>query len=71
MKTQQPTIVQVQLSNPPLTLITWVDKKPNLKKGAFISLDECPEARWEVKEVYPGEHPNHAFQWHRKWDNNI
>lgn len=64
-------IVQVRLKNGSEQLMTWVEFRPDLKAGAFITLkDFKPEITWRVAEVYPGEHDAADFDFHRKWDNN-
>lgn len=53
------------------SLTTWVDKRPDLKEGAIISLkDFKPEQKWIVHTIYEGEHEASDFEFHRKWDNN-
>lgn len=66
-------IVQVELKTlMGEKLTTWVDKRPDLKEGVFITLkDFKPEIEWRVEKVYDDEHDSQDFNWHRKWDNNI
>lgn len=53
------------------TLVTWLDVHPQLKPGVIVSLrDFKPEERWQVAEIYGGEHDAIDFDFHRKWDNN-
>lgn len=66
-------IVQVQLkSDNGETLVTWLDSRKGLKEGVYVTLkDFKPDTKWEVVNLYPGEHESSEFDWHRKWDNNI
>jgi len=66
-------IVQVMLrSEHSEVMTTWLDARPNLKKGAVITLkDFMPNTKWLVIELYPKVHDAKDFDWHRKWDNNI
>ena len=52
------------------TLTTWVEKKPGLKKGSLITLEEYPGWVWNVIHFYNEEHEFDDFDFHRKWDNN-
>lgn len=65
-------IVQVMLRSPEGELFTtWVDKRPDLKKGAEITLKDLkPEMKWLVTAVFDQEHDAADFDFHRKWDNN-
>lgn len=66
-------IVQVMLKNTEKneTLTTWVESRPELRPGVFITLkDFKPETRWRVEQIFSGEHDATEFDFHRKWDNN-
>ena len=52
-------------------MITWVNKRPDLKVGSDIYLTDKPKVKWHVTDIYPGEQEAQAFDWHRKWTNNI
>ena len=65
-------IVQVKLAYRKEILTTWVDKRPGLAVGSYITLKDLkPSQKWLVSEIYEGEHEASDFDWHRKWDNNI
>ena len=52
-------------------LTTWLDKKPELREGAIITLkDFKPEDKWRVEQLYKREFDDKEFEFHRKWDNN-
>jgi hypothetical protein len=70
-------IVQVKLKSVNETLITWVDKRPDLKVGAIVTLKDWADPQypdsvkhWEVIEIWANEHEAADFDFHRKWDNN-
>lgn len=65
-------IVQVMLRNHDHELLTtWVDKRPDLKEGAVLTLrDFKPDMEWQVTAVFDQEHDSKDFDFHRKWDNN-
>lgn len=66
-------IVQVRLRSHTgnETLTTWVDYRPELKVGTYITLKEFkPETLWCVMDVYGKVHDAADFDFHRKWDNN-
>jgi hypothetical protein len=69
-KTQ--AIVQVYLKNSlDETLTTWVDVRPDLKIGSYITLkDFKPDVRWKVIAVFDTELESKSLEFHRKWDNN-
>lgn len=66
-------IIQVKLrNNLNETLTTWVDVRPDLKLGSYITLkDFKPEVRWQVTHMYKIVRDSKDFDWHRKWTNNI
>lgn len=66
------TIVQVKLKNTHNEVMTtWVDTRPDLKLGCWITLKEFkPSIRWQVIELYGAVHDAKDFDFHRKWDNN-
>lgn len=69
------TIVQVKLTHSidaqhRAERITWVDKHKDLKVGVEITLKGSARV-WTVAEIYGQEHEYDAFDWHRKWTNNI
>jgi hypothetical protein len=52
-------------------LTTWVDVKPDLKKGAKITLkDMDPNIWWKVEKVYDVEMDKAEIEANRNWDNN-
>lgn len=68
-------IVQVMLrSEHNEVMTTWLDVRPGLKEGAFVTLKDdrnLPQTRWLVIRLYDKVHDAKDFDWHRKWDNNI
>lgn len=47
--------VQCKLFAPPTTMLTaWIEKHPNLKKGAHVTLKEFGTVTWTVCDVYDG-----------------
>ena len=65
-------IVQVELRNNKEVLTTWVDDRPGLKEGNYITLkDFKPDIKWLIIKVYR-DMPKDSkdFDFHRKWDNN-
>lgn len=73
MSKPQTTIVQVDLlTKQGEKMTTWVDKRPDLKEGVWITLkDFKSDTKWCVMKLYNQEHTSTEFDWHRKWDNNI
>lgn len=64
-------VIQVDLISNQECLTCWVDSRPDLKRGIWITLkDFKPKQRWYVQEVYNSEHNASEFDFHRKWDNN-
>jgi len=72
MKTET-KLVQVRLSSGDVQLVTWVEKRPNIKVGARLTLKDHAQPRrwWRVESVSTGECNAHDLAVHRGWDNNI
>jgi hypothetical protein len=74
MSKDKTKIVQVVLKNKMNeSLITWVDVRPGLVIGNYVTLKDLkPDTKWQILAVFSDiEQEANAFDWHRKWDNNI
>lgn len=64
-------VIQVELRSNQEILTTWVESRPDLKRGVWITLkDFKPNREWYVQTIFNGEHEAVDFEFHRKWDNN-
>jgi len=64
-------MVQVDLSRDNVAMTTWVEKKPNLARDAFITLKDIDETVfWKVEKVYDVEQTRDQVESNRNWDNN-
>lgn len=52
-------------------MTTWVDYRPDLKKGVVIVLDKMPGVMWLVEELYSTKVPADVLNLNRGWTNNI
>jgi len=46
-------VVQCKLSQGPRQLVCWLDQRPDLKDGVYVTLKDTsePTARWKVSSV--------------------
>lgn len=64
-------MVQVDLSRDNATMTTWVEKKPNLQRGSFVTLKDIDDSiYWKVVKIYDLEMSKSDVDSNRNWDNN-
>lgn len=64
-------MVQVDISRADgATMTTWVDKRPDLIKGNFITLKDDEKVLWRVEKVYDIVMSKNEVEKNRGWDNN-
>ena len=65
-------IVQVELRNGKEMMTTWVDDRPGIKEGNYLTLKDCKaDIKWHITKVYRDTPKDSKdFDFHRKWDNN-
>lgn len=52
-------------------MTTWVDDRPDLKRGVVIKLDKMPDTAWYVEELYNTKLTETQVDLNRGWTNNI
>jgi hypothetical protein len=52
-------------------MTTWVDARPDLKRGVVIVLDKIPGVKWLVEELYDTKVDSDLLDLNRGWTNNI
>lgn len=51
-------------------MTTWVDDRPDLRRGSVIELDKMKGTKWLIEELYSTKIAEELLDMNRNWDNN-